>query len=78
MKHRPIYEIASEIKMNWENPYFGAVPYLDAMMYLYDINSVYGFDTAYSIIIYFLSNARTWKGETARKVKKELKEIIGG
>lgn len=28
---RPIYEIAREIRKDWTNVYFGAVPYLQAM-----------------------------------------------
>jgi len=36
----------------------------------------YGLDNASSIIIYFLANATAWKGEVARRVKNELKELI--
>jgi hypothetical protein len=37
---------------------------------------MYGLDTGYSIVAYFLSNANTWKGDVARAVKKELKKRI--
>lgn len=73
---RPIYQIALEIKRDWPKPYFGAVPYLDAMMHLGSVNDHYGYDSAESVVIYFLSNATTWKGETARRVKAELKAMI--
>lgn len=73
---RPIHEIAREISNDWTNVYFGAVPYLQAMRTLRSPDDAYGADDARTIILYFLSNATTWKGETARRVKKELKEMI--
>jgi hypothetical protein len=75
-KPRLICTIAREIRADWKKPYFGAVPYLDAMRDLYSITDDYGADSAKSIIIYFLSNATTWRGETARRVKKELNEMV--
>jgi hypothetical protein len=74
---RPLYEIAAEIRKDWKKPYFGAVPYLSAMSDLGSINENYGADSAKSIVLYFLSNASTWRGETAKRVKKELKAIAG-
>lgn len=76
MTVRPLHEIAREIKANWPKPYFGAVPYLDAMASLSSINDNYGMDDARSIVAYFLSNATTWRGEVARKVKAELKGML--
>ena len=76
MKTRPLYEIANEIQRNWVNIYFGAVPYLRAMKQLSTINDNFGFDSARSIIAYFLGNAGTWRGETARRIKKELNEML--
>ena len=76
MTHRPIHEIAAEIRRDWSKPYFGAVPYLDAMRSLSAMSDRYYDDTARSIIVYFLSNATTWKGDTARRVKAELKAMI--
>lgn len=73
---RPIHEIAKEIKENWDNVYFGAVPYLQAMLTLNSINDKYGWDSADSIIRYFLANAQYWRGEKAKKIKEELKEMI--
>lgn len=74
---RPIYEVASEIRKLWAKPYFGAVPYLDAMGSLSDKYSKYMYDDAVSIVTYFLSNATTFRGEDAKRLKKELKEIVG-
>lgn len=73
---RPILEIAAEIDADWTNVYFGAVPYLRAMRQLITVDDKYGDDPADEVIIYFLSNAKTWRGETARRVKAELKEMI--
>lgn len=75
-KPRPIHVIAREIRIFWPKPYFGAVPYLNAMQSLDNIKDNYGADSAKSIILYFLSNATTWRGEVARRVKKELKEMM--
>jgi hypothetical protein len=33
-------------------------------------------DTASSVVAYFLSNAGSWKGEVARQIKAELKEML--
>ena len=72
---RPIYEIAAEIRQNWPEVYFGAVPYLAAMRQLDKITDNYGYDDARSIVAYFLSNARTWRGDAARRIKAELKAL---
>jgi len=74
--NRPIHEIATEIKKDWKNVYFGAVPYLDAMQSLNSITDNYYMDSAKSIIRYFLANAASWRGETARKIKKELLQMV--
>ncbi len=73
---RPISSIAKEIKWNWLNVYFGAVPYLDAMMSLESIDEMYGADSAKSVVLYFLANASTWRGDIARRIKKELNELV--
>jgi len=75
MSTRPLYLIAREISADWKKPYFGAVPYLQAMATLNDIREDYIHDSGKSIVLYFLSNATTWRGETARRVKAELKEL---
>lgn len=72
---RRISLIAAEISRDWKKPYFGAVPYLTAMASLDSITDFYFQDDARSIITYFLTNATTWKGETARRIKAELKAL---
>ena len=73
---RPIHEIAKEIKEKWPkiSPY--AAPYLDAMRHLDSINDYYYLDSAESVVLYFLANAQSFKGEDARRLKKELKDLI--
>lgn len=73
---RPIYEIAADISRNWPKPFYGAKPYLDAMHSLVDLTSKYGYDNADGIIRYFLSNAATWKGPDAKRIKAELRAIV--
>lgn len=75
---RPLYEIAAEIKKEWTNPYFGAVPYIGAMKHLESIKDRFLHDDARDIVLRFLSNASTWRGPIARRVKAELKEILKG
>lgn len=77
IQNRPLHAVARDIRNDWTNPYFGAVPYLQAMSLLDSIDDMYGFDTAKSIVRYFLSNASTWRGETAKRIKKELKAMVG-
>lgn len=73
--HRPIHAIADEIIKDWTKPYFGAVPYLGAMRFLHTIEDSYGYDDARTVLVYFLANAKTWRGETARRIKAEIKDI---
>lgn len=73
---RNISDVAYEIRKLWKKPYFGAVPYIETMMSLSDKDSMYICDSATDIVIRFLGNANTWRGEDARRIKKELKDII--
>lgn len=77
MQQRSISIIARDISANWPKPYFGAVPYLRAMHTLDTIGDKYGQDDAKGIVLYFLSNATTWRGDKARAIKAELKTIAG-
>jgi len=75
-EQRPLHVIAREISTDWKKPYFGAVPYLDAMRQLNSIHGAFYEDSAKSVVAYFLANANTWRGETARRVKAELKALL--
>lgn len=72
---RSLREITSEIKKLWNpmSPY--ARPYFNAMLELESINDRYMYDSGKSIVLYFLANAGSWRGEDARRIKKELKEM---
>jgi hypothetical protein len=75
---RSLNSIARDISRDWTKPYFGAAPYLDAMHSLQSIRDKYYFDTAESVVRYFLANATSWKGDTARSIKAELKAMLKG
>jgi hypothetical protein len=73
---RSLSVIANEISKSWVKPYFGAVPYIDAMHSLDSINDKYGYDSAESIVRYFLCNASTFRGEDAKRIKLELNKML--
>ena len=73
---RAINEIAREIRSTWKNVYFGAAPYLQAMFSLEKITDKYIDDSGMSVVLYFLSNATTWRGPDARRLKKELRDLV--
>lgn len=78
---RPIYVIAKEIMLDWpkaadENHPAGA--YCVPMLSLVSVNDTYGYDSAPSIVRYFLANASSWRGPKAREIKAELKSMIQG
>lgn len=69
---RSLSEIAREIRSDWKNVNYAAKPYLEAMAELDTMQDMYGSDSADSIVGYFLNNASSWRGEVAKRVKKEL------
>jgi len=73
---RPLHTIAKEIRSDWQKVNFGAEPYLSAMSSLTSISDSYYFDSAKSIVVYFLSNASTWRGAKAKEIKAELTKMI--
>lgn len=73
---RTLRVIAGEIQRDWTKPYFGAVPYIHAMRGLEKVTDKYGMDDGDDIVLYFLSNAKSWRGETARRIKAELKAMV--
>lgn len=74
---RPLFTIAKEIKQDWKNLSPTAKPYLDAMSELTNVNDRYYNDSAKSIVLYFLSNASSWRGDNAKRIKAELKKMVG-
>jgi hypothetical protein len=72
--------IAREIRDDWSKQGTGvnyaAKPYLQAMGQMTTVNENYGCDSGKSVVAYFLSNASAWRGEVARRVKKELNALL--
>lgn len=73
---RSLAEISREIYADWKKVSPHAEPYLDAMSTLDSIDDKYGQDSGQSIVAYFLSNAQSWKGENAKRIKKELNAML--
>jgi hypothetical protein len=82
MADRPLYEVAAEIRADWRdkngkpNIWFGAVPYVEALADLDKMTDYYGADYAPDIVMYFLVNAKTWRGPVAKRVKAELNAML--
>ena len=73
---RKLHEIASEIENSWKNVNYAARPYLSAMHELTNIDDKYFYDDARSVVVYFLANAGTWRGDDARRIKAELNAML--
>jgi len=75
IEKRSIRAIALDIKKEWVKVNYAAKPYLDAMLELDSINDKYYLDSAKSVVLYFLSNASSFRGERAKALKTELKAL---
>ena len=71
-----IKELAAVVRKDWQKINYAAAPYLAAMSCLETVSDTYGLDDGKTCVIYFLSNATGWRGETAKAVKAELKRRI--
>jgi hypothetical protein len=77
---RSLRVIAQEIEDDYASkgkpvhPY--AKPYVDAMFFLNTMDDMYYADSADSIVRYALSNLSSWRGDTARRIKAELKGML--
>ena len=69
-------QLAAVIRLDWIKLNYAAKPYLEAMESLLSIKDNYGMDSGRSVVAYFLSNASTWRGDTARAIKTELKKRL--
>jgi len=74
---RPLQTIAADIEQHWPKVNYAAAPYLNALFALNSINDKYGLEDADGIIRRFLFNASTWRGEDAKRIKQELKDMAG-
>tara|TARA_R100000152_G_scaffold4581_4_gene1616 strand:+ start:508 stop:756 length:249 start_codon:yes stop_codon:yes gene_type:complete len=73
---RPLSTIAAEIAATWPKVNFAAAPYLDAMASLNSINDTYMYESARTIVLYFLNNAKTYRGTDAKRIKAELRAML--
>lgn len=76
---RMLSEIAAEIQADWtviNNA--GARDALECMKKMGEITDRFGADpNGYSVVGAFLGNAVGWRGSVARRVRKELKQMVG-
>jgi hypothetical protein len=73
---RALNEIARDVRAHWVKVNYAAEPYLRAMQELQGIGDRYYEDGAESVVRYFLSNASTWRGDDAKRIKAELKAML--
>ena len=75
---RTISAIARDIRAEWgAKVNYAARPYLDAMLRIDGPNDMFYADDAKNIVVYFLANANTFRGEKAKALKAELKSLCG-
>lgn len=76
---RPLHEIAREAL---DDPTLKASarvyasPYLEALLSCTSITDRYYADDARTCVLYALSNLQSWRGESARRIKAELKAAL--
>jgi hypothetical protein len=71
-----VSEIARAIAKDWKtiNPY--AAEYLNAMLTIESVEDTYYADNAKSVVLYFLANAGSYRGDNARSYKALLKTMV--
>lgn len=79
---RTLAAVAAEIRQDYVSKgkpvYYAAVPYVDALLVMNttDLGASYYQDSAATLVRYLLANLSTWRGETAQRVKAELKAAL--
>lgn len=76
MENRSLSAIAYEIARTWPKVNYAAVPYLSAMRELDSIEDSYYYDSGRGVVRGFLSNAASWRGDSAKRIKAELKAML--
>jgi hypothetical protein len=71
-----VSEIAHAIEKDWNNVSIYAQDYLNAMKEIKSIDDSYYADSAKSVVMYFLANASSYRGESARAYKELLKRMV--
>jgi hypothetical protein len=75
-EYRSLSAISRDVRRDWSNVNYAAKPYLAAMAQLDKITDRFHYDSGESVVRYFLSNASAWRGDTAKRVKAELKAML--
>lgn len=79
---RGIDNIAYDILEDWSENYTKDIPleckpYLNAMTQIVSIDEMYGYDSAESVVIYFLLNAKgKYSTEKSEQYLNELKSLV--
>lgn len=78
---RTLSTIAREIHGDFKNSpsYYAAEPYVDELYFAHttDLGAECGAEDYYNIVLYLVnSNLANWRGETARRVKAELRAAL--
>ncbi len=74
-RHKSLSQYANEILSDWPNPPEHVRERLIALQSVDQITGYYDLDTVKSIVLYVLAGMGGWRGETAKKIKKELNDI---
>ena len=72
---RPLFEIATEISADWQDPSPAAKSYLKGMCYLLGMDDYVADLDAGTAVRMFLLYSKTWTGPVAERVKAELKSM---
>ena len=76
---RTLADIAAEIRSDYTaRSNYAALPYLDVMDWVHtaDLDASPYADDNRTLVLYLLSNLAGWHGNTARRVKAELKAML--
>ena len=73
LEDKTVAELTAIIRKDWQKVNYAAKPYLAAMESMQSVAHSFGYDSGKSVVLYFLSNAGSWRGEIAKAVKLELK-----
>lgn len=73
---RTLHEIGADIRKNWQKVSYAAEPYLEALERMNDISDNYGLEQGVFVVLYFLNNARGWRGPEAKRIKAELNQMV--
>jgi hypothetical protein len=73
---RSLASIAAEIRTSWAEPHFTAVPYIEALAHMSKVTDRYGREDGDRMVLCFLNEAVRWRGETARRIKAELRQML--